>query len=82
MRTMIWVPLLACPAVFSVLAPLDKPAVAPLVGEFPNVRGFIGVAKTFVRFAWQLPVIPANAGIQALQSRVLLGTSGPRLSPG
>jgi hypothetical protein len=26
---MVWVPLLACPAVFSVLALLDKPAVAP-----------------------------------------------------
>ena len=26
-------------------------------------------------------VIPANAGIQALQSRVLRGTPGPRLSP-
>jgi hypothetical protein len=26
---MVWVPLLACPAVFSMLALLDKPAVAP-----------------------------------------------------
>jgi hypothetical protein len=26
---MVWVPLLACPAVFSVLALLGKPAVAP-----------------------------------------------------
>jgi hypothetical protein len=26
---MVWVPLLACPAVFSMLAVLDKPAVAP-----------------------------------------------------
>ena len=26
---MVWVPLLACPAVFAMLALLDKPAVAP-----------------------------------------------------
>jgi hypothetical protein len=47
---MVWAPLLACPAVFSILALLDKPAVAPVRQSVITFENSLYDARHYVFF--------------------------------